>query len=256
MEQKCVFRKYYLRHVLFSMRSYIDETVKTYCSRWGKIWEGLWEVLIPASEAYGIGGNLSANWSPFIAWCVRPANKSVPRRQSEGRGSERGTCLILPRLPLPDRIATPKLFLCLAIIFFPVPPGFLSRQFYTHFIYIHFFFWQALVHSPCLRVFFHLLLFTDNSNTYSKNNTPVLGNAVPVLGVKLKREYYVFGLVFEIGLRPATSFERSRGKLSRNVAEHRSMLKNDQNTYYPRFSFTPKTGIAFPETQVLVFLWG
>jgi len=35
------------------------------------------------------------------------------------------------------------------------------------------------------------------------------------------------------------------------VAEHKSILKNDQNTYYPRFSFIPKTGTAFPKTGVL-----
>ena len=33
----------------------------------------------------------------------------------------------------------------------------------------------------------------------------------------------------------------------------RSKLKNHQNTYYPRFSFTP--GIAIPQTGVLFLLW-
>jgi len=32
------------------------------------------------------------------------------------------------------------------------------------------------------------------------------------------------------------------------------MLKNYQNTHCPRFSFTPKTGIAFPKTGVLFLL--
>jgi len=40
-----------------------------------------------------------------------------------------------------------------------------------------------------------------------------------------------------------------------DVAEHRSILKNNQNTYYPRFSFTPKTVIASPKTGVLFLLW-
>ena len=35
-----------------------------------------------------------------------------------------------------------------------------------------------------------------------------------------------------------------------DVAEHRPMLKNNQNTYYPRFGFTPNTGIAFPKTGI------
>ena len=39
------------------------------------------------------------------------------------------------------------------------------------------------------------------------------------------------------------------------MAEHRSVLKNYENTYYPRFSFTPDTGIAFLETGVLFLLW-
>ena len=36
------------------------------------------------------------------------------------------------------------------------------------------------------------------------------------------------------------------------MAEHGSILKNDQNTSYPRFIFTPKTGVAFPETGALL----
>jgi len=42
--------------------------------------------------------------------------------------------------------------------------------------------------------------------------------------------------------------------LLNHVAEHRSTLKNNQNTYEPRFSFTPKTGIAFPKTGVSFLL--
>jgi len=44
--------------------------------------------------------------------------------------------------------------------------------------------------------------------------------------------------------------ERSRRELSIDVAEHRSILKNDQNTYYPRFNFIPKTHLAFPKIDV------
>jgi len=67
------------------------------------------------------------------------------------------------------------------------------------------------------------------------------------------REQYVFWLFFKKGLCSATSFERSRWELSIDVAEHRSILKNNHKTYNPRFSFTPKTGIAFPKTGVFCF---
>jgi len=43
-------------------------------------------------------------------------------------------------------------------------------------------------------------------------------------------------------LYSAILFRRSRRELSINVAVHRSILKNNQNTNYPRFVFTPKTG--------------
>jgi len=41
--------------------------------------------------------------------------------------------------------------------------------------------------------------------------------------------------------------ESSRRDLLNNMAEHKPILKNNQNTY-PRFVFTPKTGIAIPKT--------
>jgi len=46
------------------------------------------------------------------------------------------------------------------------------------------------------------------------------------------------------------SFETSWRELSTDVAEHRSMFKKIPNTFYPRFRFTPKTDIAFPETSI------
>jgi len=46
----------------------------------------------------------------------------------------------------------------------------------------------------------------------------------------------------------------SRRDLFNDMAEHRSILKNYQNTYYPRFSFTPKTGLELPETSVSFLL--
>jgi len=68
-----------------------------------------------------------------------------------------------------------------------------------------------------------------------------------VLGVKPKRGWFVFWLFFKIGLYSAISFKRSRRELSVHVAEHRSVLKNYQNTLYSRFIFITKTGRAFPK---------
>jgi len=48
--------------------------------------------------------------------------------------------------------------------------------------------------------------------------------------------------------------ESSRRDLSNDMTEHKPSLKNNQNTYYPRFGFTPKTGMVFPNTGVLFLL--
>jgi len=42
--------------------------------------------------------------------------------------------------------------------------------------------------------------------------------------------------------------ESSRQDLLNDMAEHKPILKNNQNTYHPRFGFIPKTVIAFPKT--------
>jgi len=42
--------------------------------------------------------------------------------------------------------------------------------------------------------------------------------------------------------------ESSRRDLFNDMAEHRPILKNKQNTYHPRFDLTPETGITFPKT--------
>jgi len=68
-----------------------------------------------------------------------------------------------------------------------------------------------------------------------------------------KTGQFAFWLLFKIGLCSATSMESSRRHLLNDVAELRSMLKNNENTFYPRFSVTRKTGVAFPKTGVLFF---
>jgi len=45
----------------------------------------------------------------------------------------------------------------------------------------------------------------------------------------------------------------SRRDLSNNMAEQRPILKNNENTHYPRFNFTPQTGTAFPKTDILLY---
>jgi len=49
--------------------------------------------------------------------------------------------------------------------------------------------------------------------------------------------------------------KRSRRELSNGMAEHRPILKNIQNTHCPRFSFTHKTGLAFPKTVVFCIVY-
>ena len=49
-------------------------------------------------------------------------------------------------------------------------------------------------------------------------------------------------LCLKIDLCSATSMESSRRDLSNDMAEHRSILRNNQNTNYPRLTFTPETG--------------
>jgi len=87
----------------------------------------------------------------------------------------------------------------------------------------------------------HTSILENNQNTYYRrfSFTPktdfafpkqqklncVMGNAIPVLGVKPKREWYVFWLFFKVGLCSAISFKRSRRELSIYVAEHKSIVE-------------------------------
>jgi len=62
-------------------------------------------------------------------------------------------------------------------------------------------------------------------------------------------------LVIFLRGRSATLMESSRRDLLNNMAEHRLILKNNQNTYQPRFDSTPKTGIiVIPKKGVLFLL--
>jgi len=55
-------------------------------------------------------------------------------------------------------------------------------------------------------------------------------------------------VIFNIYLCSATSRESFRRDLSNAMREHRCTLKNNQNTYVPRFGVTPKIRIALPKT--------
>jgi len=87
----------------------------------------------------------------------------------------------------------------------------------------------------------HGRFFAKWSGSGARHNTvktkPRFGECY--LGVKPKRGWYVFGLFFMAGLCSAISFKRSRRELSIDVAQHRSILKNYQNTHYPRIRFIP-----------------
>jgi len=48
--------------------------------------------------------------------------------------------------------------------------------------------------------------------------------------------------------------ESFRRDLFNDMTEHRAILKNVQNTNYPRFSPITKTGIAFPKIYTLFLL--
>ena len=96
-----------------------------------------------------------------------------------------------------------------------------------------------------------LLITTSNESSWigpsQWNLTPILGNAIPVLGVKLKGGCDVFSSFFCIDVCSGIPMESFRRDLLNDMAEHRPILKNNQNTYYPRFSFTPKNR-ELPET--------
>ena len=74
-----------------------------------------------------------------------------------------------------------------------------------------------------------------------------------VLAVNLKRgESVFFWYFFKMDLCLATSMERSRRDFFNDMVEHKTILKNNQNTHYSRFSFTPRKK-RLPKTGVFLF---
>jgi len=92
-----------------------------------------------------------------------------------------------------------------------------------------------------------------NRAVYRENESLVLGNAIPVVIMKPKR-IGTYCSNFSKDLCSAVSLKTSRRELSIDVVEHKSISKNYQSMYHPRFGFTPKTGIAFPKTGVSFLL--
>jgi len=58
---------------------------------------------------------------------------------------------------------------------------------------------------------------------------------LPVLRKKLREGQYVIWLFYKIDLCLTTSFQRSQRELSIDVAERRSILKNNQKYVQPPF---------------------
>jgi len=73
--------------------------------------------------------------------------------------------------------------------------------------------------------------------------------------VKLGITHFGYFSKYDTRLPTAISTESSRRDLSDNVAKQKSILKNNPNTYYPRFSLTAKTGTAFPKKRVFCFYY-
>ena len=85
---------------------------------------------------------------------------------------------------------------------------------------------------------------------HSKKETPVLGNAIPVLSMKLKRGQCVFWQFFNIDLCSATSIESSCRDLLIDQPEHWPILKNNLNTYHPPFWFHTQNRYSIPQNGV------
>jgi len=99
-------------------------------------------------------------------------------------------------------------------------------------------------------------IFENLHRKKRKKQIPRFGECYTCFGYKTKtgvlRILVVF--FFKIGLCSAI-IQKVSARAFVDVAEHRSILKNYQSTYHPRFSFIPKTGSGFPKTEVLFVLW-
>jgi len=86
---------------------------------------------------------------------------------------------------------------------------------------------------------------------HNKNKIPVLGNAIPVLGMKPNRGRYVF--YFSRYAYGQTHIQRVSARPFYWCGWTKVYWKITENTHYPRFSFILKIGIAFPKTGVCFY---
>jgi len=83
-------------------------------------------------------------------------------------------------------------------------------------------------------------------HTQKKQNSRI-GECYTCFGRETKMGVVRISVIFKMDLGSATSMESSRRDLSKDMAEERCILKNNQNKHHPRFGFTPKAGIAYPK---------
>jgi len=94
----------------------------------------------------------------------------------------------------------------------------------------------------------HFVVFTNSP-------TPVPGNAIPVLGVKLTRGKCIFWLFFKVDLCSATSMESSLRDLSNDVVEHKRLSWKITKIHSTPVLFShPKKRIAFPKAGNCFFV--
>jgi len=75
--------------------------------------------------------------------------------------------------------------------------------------------------------------------------TRVLVSPTPVLGMKVKLEKGVIWLFSKIDLSTTISIKRSRQELSIDMDIHGGIFQNNQMTFFPCFTFIPRTGLVF-----------
>ena len=94
--------------------------------------------------------------------------------------------------------------------------------------------------------------FRQTSSTNTLKTKPPLRECYTCFECQTKTGVVRILIFFNPDVCSATSMESSRQDLLNDMAKHRAILKNNQNTYYPRLSFTTKTGIELAKTDVLL----
>jgi len=93
---------------------------------------------------------------------------------------------------------------------------------------------------------------TKSLNTFTVKTKLRFGECYTCFSCETKKGMVRIFVILQDIICSGISLKRSRRELSIDVAEHRSMLKNYQNTHNPRLSFKPKTG-TIPQNGFLFF---